>query len=137
MLNLELQPGDSRQLTWVQATTYEHQESFDKARIVAARQWDAERAREYERYESQMKPMVGRWVRTSWAFKKGFYGCGWVKGYEITDLSRREPVDQWYPSYTIVLDRICTSDTHDVLPPVWMSSRSAAPATSSRHTSVP
>jgi hypothetical protein len=45
MLDLELGPGDSRQLTWVQAAAPEHQESFDAARLVAAQPWDAERAR--------------------------------------------------------------------------------------------
>lgn len=45
MLDLDLDPGDSRQLTWAQAATAEHQTSFDKARLVAAQPWDAERVR--------------------------------------------------------------------------------------------
>ena len=45
MLDLDLAPGDSRQLTWVQAATNQHQTSFDAARLIAARPWDAERAR--------------------------------------------------------------------------------------------
>jgi len=45
MLDLDLEPGESRQLTWAQAATYQHQSSFDTARLAAAQQWDAERAR--------------------------------------------------------------------------------------------
>ena len=45
MVDLNLDPGTFRQLTWAQAATPEHQKSFDKARLVAAQPWDAERAR--------------------------------------------------------------------------------------------
>jgi len=45
MVDLDLDPGASRQLTWSQAATAEHQTSFDTARLVAAQSWDAERAR--------------------------------------------------------------------------------------------
>lgn len=45
MIDLELDPGISRQLTWSQAATSEHQTSFDTARLVAAQPWDAKRAR--------------------------------------------------------------------------------------------
>jgi hypothetical protein len=45
MVDLELDPGASRQLTWAQAATGAHQTSFDTARLVAAQPWDAERAR--------------------------------------------------------------------------------------------
>jgi hypothetical protein len=45
MVDLELDPGTSRQLTWAQAATGGHQTSFDAARLVAAQPWDAERAR--------------------------------------------------------------------------------------------
>jgi len=45
MVDLDLDPGISRQLTWSQAATPEHQTSFDTARLVAAQPWDAERAR--------------------------------------------------------------------------------------------
>ncbi len=45
MVDLELDPGISRQLTWSQAATSTHQTSFDTARLVAAQPWDAERAR--------------------------------------------------------------------------------------------
>jgi hypothetical protein len=45
MVDLELDPGASRQLTWSHAATAEHQTSFDSARLVAAQAWDAERAR--------------------------------------------------------------------------------------------
>jgi len=44
-LNLELGPGANRQLTWSQAATDKLQASFDLARQVAARPWEAERAR--------------------------------------------------------------------------------------------
>jgi hypothetical protein len=44
-LDLELGPGATRQLTWVQAVTAALQTSFDLARQVAARPWEAERAR--------------------------------------------------------------------------------------------
>jgi hypothetical protein len=45
MVNLDLGPGASRQLTWVQAAKGEHQSSFSTARLVAAQSWDAERTR--------------------------------------------------------------------------------------------
>ena len=45
MIDLDLQPGSFRQLTWSQAATAAHQTSFDTARLVAAQPWDAERAR--------------------------------------------------------------------------------------------
>ena len=45
MVELDLAPGASRQLTWSQAATAGHQTSFDTARLVAAQLWDAERAR--------------------------------------------------------------------------------------------
>ncbi|MEW6286459.1 MAG: hypothetical protein AB1509_09525 [Chloroflexota bacterium] len=44
-LDLELGPGATRQLTWVQAATPSLQTSFDLARQIAARPWEAERAR--------------------------------------------------------------------------------------------
>ncbi|GAB4457351.1 MAG: hypothetical protein Kow0070_09280 [Anaerolineales bacterium] len=44
-LDLELGPGATRQLTWVQAAAAALQASFDLARQIAARPWDAERAR--------------------------------------------------------------------------------------------
>ena len=44
-LDLDLGPGASRQLTWVQAALADPQVSFDLARQVAARPWEAERAR--------------------------------------------------------------------------------------------
>lgn len=44
-LDLELGPGATRQLTWAQAVTEALQTSFDLARQVAARPWEAERAR--------------------------------------------------------------------------------------------
>ena len=44
-LDLELGPGATRQLTWAQAATHTLQASFDLARQVAARPWEAERAR--------------------------------------------------------------------------------------------
>lgn len=44
-LDLELGPGATRQLTWTQAATDTMQTSFDLARQVAARPWEAERAR--------------------------------------------------------------------------------------------
>jgi len=44
-LDLELGPGATRQLTWVQAATAALQTSFDLARQIVARPWDAERAR--------------------------------------------------------------------------------------------
>lgn len=44
-LDLELGPGATRQLTWVQAATPDLQASFDLARQIAARPWEAERAR--------------------------------------------------------------------------------------------
>ena len=45
MLDLEMAPGASRQLTWVQVASDGHQKSFDTARLIAAQPWDAERAR--------------------------------------------------------------------------------------------
>ncbi|MGB7872911.1 MAG: hypothetical protein WBL25_00905 [Anaerolineales bacterium] len=45
MVDLNLDPGTTRQLTWSQAATPEHQTSFDTARLIAAQPWDAERAR--------------------------------------------------------------------------------------------
>jgi hypothetical protein len=44
-LDLELGPGATRQFTWAQAATDTLQASFDLARQVAARPWEAERAR--------------------------------------------------------------------------------------------
>lgn len=44
-LNLELGPGATRQLTWTHAATDTLQASFDLARQIAGRQWEAERAR--------------------------------------------------------------------------------------------
>ncbi|HEY5729860.1 MAG TPA: hypothetical protein VIS72_07390 [Anaerolineales bacterium] len=44
-LDLELGPGASRQLTWSQTAADSLQASFDLARQVAARPWEAERAR--------------------------------------------------------------------------------------------
>ena len=44
-LDIELGPGATRQLTWAQAATDTPQGSFDLARQVAARPWEAERAR--------------------------------------------------------------------------------------------
>lgn len=45
MIDLNLASGESRQLTWVQASTVEHQSAFDTARLIAAQPWDAEIAR--------------------------------------------------------------------------------------------
>lgn len=45
MIDLDLEPGLTRQLTWTQAATDEHQKSFDLARRIAAQPWDAEVAR--------------------------------------------------------------------------------------------
>jgi hypothetical protein len=45
MVDLDLDPGTSRQLTWSQAATAEHQTSFNTARLIAAQPWDAESAR--------------------------------------------------------------------------------------------
>jgi len=45
MVDHDLGPGDSRQITWAQATTNEHQTSFDAARLIAAQLWDAESTR--------------------------------------------------------------------------------------------
>jgi len=42
---LDLDPMETRQLTWAQATAVSHQESFEQARLIAAQPWDAERAR--------------------------------------------------------------------------------------------
>ena len=44
-LELELGPGATRQLTWTQAATDDLQTSFDLARQITARPWEAERAR--------------------------------------------------------------------------------------------
>ncbi|MDH5644274.1 MAG: hypothetical protein OEY63_08735, partial [Gemmatimonadota bacterium] len=44
-LDLELGPGATRQLTWTQAATDTLQTSFDLARQIAARPWEAELAR--------------------------------------------------------------------------------------------
>jgi hypothetical protein len=44
-LDLELGPGATRQLTWTHAATEALQASFDLARLIAARPWEAERAR--------------------------------------------------------------------------------------------
>ncbi len=44
-LDLELGPGATRQLTWTQAAADALQASFDLARQIAARPWEAERAR--------------------------------------------------------------------------------------------
>ena len=45
MIDLDLNPGESRQLTWAQVASPKHQTSFDTARLIAAQPWDAERAR--------------------------------------------------------------------------------------------
>src|SRR5512138_1839830 len=45
LLDLELGPGATRQLTWTQAASTSHQASFDLARQTAARPWEAEKAR--------------------------------------------------------------------------------------------
>ena len=44
-LDLQLEAGASRQLTWAQASLGEPQSSFELVRRTAARAWDAERAR--------------------------------------------------------------------------------------------
>jgi hypothetical protein len=44
-LDLDLGPGASRTLTWVQAATDDVQSSFDLARQTSARPWEAERTR--------------------------------------------------------------------------------------------
>ncbi len=44
-LDLDLGPGATRTLTWVQAATDQLQSSFDLARQTSARPWEAERAR--------------------------------------------------------------------------------------------
>jgi len=44
-LDIELGPGATRQLTWTHAATDELQTSFDLARQITARPWEAERAR--------------------------------------------------------------------------------------------
>ncbi len=44
VLDLHLSPGESRTLTWVQASLATLSESFEHARRTAARSWDAERA---------------------------------------------------------------------------------------------
>jgi hypothetical protein len=44
-LDLELGPGATRQLTWAQAALPDLQYSFDLSRQIAARPWEAERAR--------------------------------------------------------------------------------------------
>ncbi len=45
LLDLELGPGATRQLTWTEAATEALQTSFDLARQTAARPWEAERTR--------------------------------------------------------------------------------------------
>jgi hypothetical protein len=45
MVDLDLDPGAFRQLTWSQAATAEHRTSFDIARLIAAQPWDAESTR--------------------------------------------------------------------------------------------
>ncbi|HNQ95795.1 MAG TPA: hypothetical protein PKK96_11995 [Anaerolineales bacterium] len=45
LLDLELGPGATRQLTWTQAATDRLQTSFELARQTVARPWEAERAR--------------------------------------------------------------------------------------------
>jgi hypothetical protein len=45
MVGLDLTPGSTRTLTWVQAALSDHQTSFDVARRTAARRWDEERGR--------------------------------------------------------------------------------------------
>jgi len=45
LIGVDLVPGGSRTLTWVQASLADHKASFDLARRTAARPWDAERAR--------------------------------------------------------------------------------------------
>ena len=45
LLDLELGPGATRQLTWTHAAAADRQTSFDLARQTAARPWEAERAR--------------------------------------------------------------------------------------------
>ena len=45
LLELELGPGATRQLTWTHAATDDLQTSFDLARQITARPWEAERAR--------------------------------------------------------------------------------------------
>ena len=45
LLNLDLGPGATRTLTWVQAATNALQTSFDLARQTSARPWEAEKAR--------------------------------------------------------------------------------------------
>src|SRR5512138_1342679 len=45
LLDLDLIPGATRQLTWTQAASTSHQASFDLARQSAARPWEAEKAR--------------------------------------------------------------------------------------------
>ncbi|KAA3644991.1 MAG: hypothetical protein DWQ07_16450 [Chloroflexi bacterium] len=42
---IELRPGQTRQLTWVQAASPDVEESFAKARQIATRNWTAEQAR--------------------------------------------------------------------------------------------
>ncbi len=44
-INLDLGPGKSHKLTWAQAALSSPEESFQKARELAARKWEAERAR--------------------------------------------------------------------------------------------
>jgi hypothetical protein len=44
-VDLDLAPGASRQLTWVQVALATHEASYELARRLAARPWDAERAR--------------------------------------------------------------------------------------------
>jgi hypothetical protein len=57
-IGLDLPPGTSRTLTWVQAALADHAASFDLARRTAARPWDAERARIQLVNESQTVDIV-------------------------------------------------------------------------------
>jgi hypothetical protein len=57
-IGLDLAPGTSRTLTWVQAALGDHKSSFDLARRIAARPWDAERARIELVNDSQMVDIV-------------------------------------------------------------------------------
>jgi len=45
MVDLDLDPMETRQLTWALATTESHQDAFEQARLVAAQPWEAECAR--------------------------------------------------------------------------------------------
>lgn len=44
-LNIELQPGGSRQITWAIAALNNMQASYELARLTSAREWEAEKAR--------------------------------------------------------------------------------------------